>query len=246
MTHDVPGLPELPGLPEQERYWETWQATKSITEWSQIRAEAILKLFRGLDLRQPKILDLGCGNGWFTERLAAYGDATGVDLSLKAMDEAKRQFPRATFLGGDLFEVELPSSHYDVVVSQQVIAHVVDQARYVERAASLLKSRGHLLLTTPNRFVMDRLGDVGWETTPPEHLEFWLDKKALLRLLRPRFEILHFTSILPIGQQGLLRLVNSEKLNGALRRVIPEARLRTWKERAGFGYTLIVLARKRD
>jgi SAM-dependent methyltransferase len=240
MTHDIPGLPE------QERYWETWQSTKSITQWSQIRAEAILTLLRGLELKQPNILDLGCGTGWFTERLAAFGSATGVDLSLKAMAEAKEQLSKATFLGGDLFEVDLPRGHYDVVVSQQVIAHVVDQARYVERAASLLRPRGHLILTTPNRFVMDRLGDLGWEPTPPEHLEYWLDGKALRRLLRPRFEILRFTSILPIGRLGLLRIVNSEKLNGALRRLVPEARLRAWKERAGFGYTLVVLARKRD
>lgn len=235
-----------PGLTEQERYWETWQATKSITEWSQIRADAILALLRRLELRQPKILDLGCGNGWFTERLAAFGDATGTDLSLKAMAEAKQRFPRATFLGGDLFEVDLPRNHYDVVVSQQVIAHVVDQARYVERAASLLKPHGHLILTTPNRFVMDRLGDLGWEATPREHLEFWLDKKSLLRLLQPRFEILHVTSIIPIGRRGLLRVVNSEKLNAVLRRIFSEARVRAWKERAGFGYTLVVLARKRD
>jgi 2-polyprenyl-3-methyl-5-hydroxy-6-metoxy-1,4-benzoquinol methylase len=240
MTHD------LPGLPEQERYWETWQATKSITEWSQVRAEKILSLLRHLDLKQPEILDLGCGNGWFTERLAALGRATGTDLSLKAMAEAKQHFPRATFVGGDLFQVELPLNHYDVVVSQQVIAHVVEQARYVERAASLLKSRGYLILTTPNRFVMDRLGELGWETTPPEHLEFWLDGKAVRNLLRPHFEVLEFTSIIPIGTQGLLRLVNSEKLNRALQLVIPEARLRSWKERAGLGYTLVVLARKRD
>jgi 2-polyprenyl-3-methyl-5-hydroxy-6-metoxy-1,4-benzoquinol methylase len=238
--------PDHPGLPEQERYWETWQATKSITEWSRARADAILGILGRLALREPNILDLGCGNGWFTERLTAFGSATGTDLSLKAMAEAKERYPAATFLGGDLFEVDLPLNHYDVVVSQQVIAHVVDQARYVERAASLLKPRGYLILTTPNRFVMDRLGDLGWEATPPEHLEFWLDGKALRRLLRPRFEVLDLKSILPIGHRGVLRLVNSGKLNGALRRFIPEARLRTWKERAGFGYTLVVLARKRD
>ena len=102
-----------------------------------------------------------------------------------------------------------------------------------------------MILTTPNRFVMERLGEHGWEPGPPEHIERWLDRAALYRLLRPRFEILRFTSILPMGTGGILRLVNSAKLNRALQRVIPEARLRGFKEWAGLGYTLIVLARKR-
>ena len=238
--------PEIPSLADQERFWETWQETKSITEWSLARAESIFSLFRSLNLQDPEILDLGCGNGWFTERLADHGRATGTDLSLKAMEEAKVRFPRAAFIGGDLFEVALPAAHYDVVISQQVIAHVLDQARYVKRAASLLKPRGYLILTTPNRFVMERLGDLGWDATPPEHLERWLDRKSLMRLLRSRFEILRFTSILPMGQRGILRLVNSTMLNRALNLVMPEARLRALKEWAGLGYTLIVLARKRD
>lgn len=237
---------EVPGLSEQERYWETWQRDKSITPWSQTRAEAILGILRGLELERPAILDLGCGNGWFTERLATFGPATGTDLSLKAMAEARTKYPSATFIGGNLFDVDLPRAHFDVVVSQQVIAHVVDQVGYVERAASLMKPRGHLILTTPNRFVMDRLGDVGWEVTPPEHLEFWLDEKAVRKLLEPRFEILSFRSIIPMGRKGILRVVNSEKVNRLLQVVIPEATLRSWKERAGLGYTLVVLARKRD
>jgi 2-polyprenyl-3-methyl-5-hydroxy-6-metoxy-1,4-benzoquinol methylase len=238
--------PEFPPLADQERFWETWQDTKSITEWSLARGEVILKLLRSLRLREPEILDLGCGTGWFTERLAAFGKATGTDLSQRAMEQARSRFPSANFIGGNLFEVALPTAHFDVVVSQQVIAHVVDQPRYLERAASLLKSRGYLILTTPNRFVMDRLGDQGWEATPPEHIEQWLDRKSLVQLLRPRFELLSFTSILPMGDRGVLRLVNSAKLNRALNLVIPETRLRALKERAGLGYTLIILARRRD
>jgi 2-polyprenyl-3-methyl-5-hydroxy-6-metoxy-1,4-benzoquinol methylase len=238
--------PEFPTLADQERFWETWQETKSITEWSLARAGAIVELLRSLKLQDPEILDLGCGNGWFTDRLAEFGRATGTDLNRKAMEEAKQKYPRATFIGGDLFEVDLPLAHYDVVLSQQVIAHVVDQPRYVERAASLLKPRGTLILTTPNKFVMDRLGDAGWDATPPEHIEQWLDRKSLSGLLAPRFEILRLTSILPMGQRGILRLVNSARLNRALGLAVSPSRIRAFKERAGLGYTLIVLARKRD
>jgi SAM-dependent methyltransferase len=236
----------FPELADQERFWETWQASKSITDWSLARAEALLHLIRSLDLKDPSILDLGCGNGWFTERLASLGRATGTDLSSRAMEEAPHRFPSATFLAGDLFELDIPAAPFDLVVSQQVIAHVTDQPRLVERIASLLKPRGYLALTTPNRFVMERLGDLGWDPTPPEHIEQWLDRKDLLGLLRPRFHVLRCTSVLPMGQGGILRLVNSARLNRALGMVIPPARILELKERAGLGYTLMVLARKRD
>ncbi len=239
-------MSEFPPIADQERFWESWQETKSITSWSLARADVLLRFLRSLNLTQPEILDLGCGNGWFTERLAEFGRATGTDLSLKSMAEAKTRFPRATFIGGDLFEVSLPEAHYDVVVSQQVIAHVMDQPRYVERAASLLKPKGYLILSTPNKFVMDRLGDLGWDATPTEHLERWLDRKGVRKLLEPRFEVLRFTSILPMGRLGILKFTNSVRVNRVLNLMFSEARVNAFKEWAGLGYTLIVLARKRD
>ena len=237
---------EFPELADQERFWETWHEAKSITTWSLARAEALLALIRSLNLRNPNILDFGCGSGWFAERLSTLGTVTGTDLSKKAMEEARARRPDIQFLEGDLFTVEIPTAPFDLVVCQQVIAHVVDQPRLLERAASLLKPGGYLVITTPNRFVMDRLGDLGWDATPPEHIEQWLDRASVERLLRPRFEILRFSSILPMGTKGILRIVNSSRLNRMLARVIPEARIREWKQRAGLGYTLIFLARKRD
>jgi len=236
---------EFPSLDDQERFWQTWQATKSITDWSRRRAEVLLHWLRSLRLPNPDILDIGCGNGWFTERLAQLGRATGVDLNRKAMEEAQARTNAATFIGGDLFELPLVRESYDIVVAQQVIAHVMDQARFMERVADLIKPAGLLLLTTPNAYIMARLGDVGWEPNGPAHIEQWLDRKSLFRLLEPRFTILRFTSILPMGRRGLLRVINSRKLNRALGALIGSNRLEALKERAGFGYTLIVLARKR-
>ncbi|HET9251420.1 MAG TPA: class I SAM-dependent methyltransferase [Candidatus Eisenbacteria bacterium] len=236
---------EFPELADQERFWETWQEAKSITPWSLARADALLALIRSLKLGNPRILDLGCGTGWFAERLSSLGTVTATDLSKKAMEEARRRRPDIRFLDGDLFTLEIPDAPFDLVVCQQVIAHVVDQPRLVERAASLLKPQGYLVITTPNRFVMDRLGDLGWDATPPEHIEQWLDRRSLERLLRPRFEILRVSSILPMGTRGILRFVNSSRLNGMLSRIIPETTIRAWKERAGLGYTLIALARRK-
>lgn len=107
-----------PTLDEQQRYREWWQEARSINEWSLKHSESILTFLRSLTLDHPKILDLGCGTGWFTEKLAHFGQATGVNLSEKAMTTAKSRFPHITFLSGNFFEIPFPAEHFDVVVSR--------------------------------------------------------------------------------------------------------------------------------
>jgi hypothetical protein len=52
--------------------------------------------------------------------------------------------------------------------------------------------------------------------------------------------------ILPMGQRGILRVVNSYKLDRLLQLALSPATITALKERAGVGYTLIVLGRKLD
>jgi 2-polyprenyl-3-methyl-5-hydroxy-6-metoxy-1,4-benzoquinol methylase len=232
-----------PTLADQQRYWDhRWQDTEAPNAWSRTRGDTILAWLRSLSLDRPRILDLGCGTGWFTAQLARYGQAIGIDLSETAIAAARERYPQATFLVGDLFQMSLPPEDFDVVVSQEVIAHVADQVGYLERAAQLLKRGGYVIVTTANKFVMER---VDWPPQPSGHIEQWLNMKDLKRLLRTRFRILRATSILPMGHRGILRMLNSHKLNFLVRPLISPPHLDALKGRAGLGYTLIVLAQKR-
>jgi 2-polyprenyl-3-methyl-5-hydroxy-6-metoxy-1,4-benzoquinol methylase len=197
---------------------------------------------RSLPLDHPNILDLGCGTGWFAEQLSHVGTVTGIDLSETAISLASAQFPQITFIAGNLFELPLSAETFDVVVSQEVIAHVPDQVALLDRISHVLKPGGYFVVTTVNKFVIERMYH---PPDPPQHIKQWLDIRALKHLLRPRFRVLRTTTVLPMGHWGLLRLINSVKVNAALEWLIPEPYLETLKEWAGFGYTLIVLAQKR-
>jgi hypothetical protein len=70
--------------------------------------------------------------------------------------------------------------------------------------------------------------------------------RSFKRLLKPRFDILRATSIIPMGNQGFLRVVNSHKINSFLETLVARERLESWKEKAGWGYSLVVLAKKRS
>lgn len=236
-----------PSISEQQEFWETWNAKlrdpEHLNDWCLRRAEVILQFLRSLNLEKPGILDFGCGTGWLSEMLARFGSVTGVDLAESAIATARTRCPDCTFFAGDFFKMALPAEHFDVVISQEVIAHLPDQAAYVERAASLLKHGGHLIITTPNKFVIER-ADV-FPQQPDAHIEKWLTLGRLKDLLRPHFRVLGSTSIFPMGNQGILRLVNSTKVNSVLAAFMTRRRVEELKEKFGLGYTLILLAQKR-
>src|SRR6185437_13445816 len=133
---------------------------------------------------------------------------------------------------------------FDLVISQEVLAHVEDQPAYVTAAANALKPGGYLILTTANKFVMDRLGVSAFDPFPPEHIEQFLNAKSLKRLLSPHFIVLKMTSALPLGSAGILRIVNSYSLGRVLQLIVAHSTIDTWKERAGLGYCLLAVAHK--
>ena len=237
----------MPTIEQQKDYWEFWQQTRTDSRWSLERAHAAIQLVRDLSLDKPNILDLGCGTGWFTEQLAEFGTATGMDLNDKAMVEAQQRAPQIKFIGGNIFEHPLDLNSFDVIVALQVIAHVDDQAGFMHQAAKLLKHSGHLILSTNNRFVMQRLGAMDWGSHESSgHIENWLTKSELVKLASPQFEVLKAWTISPVGNGGVLRFVNSARLNVMLEHIAPAESLRRLKERLGLGYSIMMLARKRS
>jgi SAM-dependent methyltransferase len=238
-----------PSISEQKNFWDAhWQKPnerKVLNEWTERRATEILGLIRGLNLQRPRLLDMGCGLGWFTERLAELGEAHGIDLSFEGIAVAKARRPDLSYLSGNVYEAPLPKNYFDIVVSQEVIAHVENQPKYVERAAEVLKPGGYLIITTGNKFIMDRLGDVGWHVFPPEHIETELYRGQLKRMLGKHFEVLKDFTVIPQGHGGILRLLNSHSLNSFLAKFVSEEKLTKLKEKAGFGWQMIFLARKK-
>jgi 2-polyprenyl-3-methyl-5-hydroxy-6-metoxy-1,4-benzoquinol methylase len=239
---------KVPSIDDQRQFWDwhwqNWEDRKVLNAWTERRAHVILGLIRGLDLAKPRILDLGCGRGWFTERLADLGEAHGIDLSPDGIAAAQARRPDIKYQAGNIYQSNLPEDFFDVVVSQEVIAHVEDQAMYVEFAADALKVGGYFIITTGNKWVMDRLGNVGWNVQPPQHIAHQLSRPQLKKMLAPRFKVLKSSTIIPHGSLGLLRFLNSYKLNSAARLIMSQQKIDELKERAGLGWQMIFLARK--
>ena len=178
---------QYPRVQDQHRFWnwhwEHWRERGTINDWKDQRHDVVLRFLSSLPLEHPEIIDLGCGPGRYTEKFTRFGQVTGVDLSDEAIAMAKSRYPNVTFLAGNLYELPLPLEHYDVVISQEVIDHVEDRVEFLDRATSLLKPGGYLLLACNNKFVMDRLGEGVSPPQPPEHISQFLTVRGWKRLL---------------------------------------------------------------
>jgi len=238
----------LPSLEEQRRHYDAWNTAHRASDLSdlgpesQSRAEALLDAVRRLPGPRRRILEVGCGTGWLTEHLTRLGDVTAVDLSPRAVELARERGVAADLRSGDFIAMPLPEGAFDVVVCMDTLFYVYDQPAFLERVARTLRPGGHLVMDTINPFVFRRWSPIG--PPAPGQVRRWLGARAVRRLLEPRFRLLETRTVLPRGDRGLLRLVNSVKLNRGLDRVLGAGRVRRAKERLGLGHARLFVARR--
>ena len=100
-----------------------------------------------------RVLDLGCGSGYGTARLAA-APATVIGID-RIMPDAANRDGGGHFARADLYGLPLREGVFDLVVSFQVIEHLEDPGHYLRAIAGFLKEGGQAILTTPNLAMSD-------------------------------------------------------------------------------------------
>jgi 2-polyprenyl-3-methyl-5-hydroxy-6-metoxy-1,4-benzoquinol methylase len=247
MSAKPSGFP-YPTIEQQAAYFDSWnvrcraKAFDEIDANTKAGAQKILEMLHSLQLTQPAILEVGCGTGWLTERLVDYGETIAIDLSPRAIEIAKHRRLSATFIAGDLCKQDFPLTHFDVVILPETISCIPNQAVFVDKIASVLKLGGYLILSSLNKFVFDRRSDLG--PRPQAEVSNWPSRKGLHQLLKSEFRILKSVTVLPMGDKGLLRIVNSYKCNSLLRLFIPKTTIDWAKEKLGLGHMRVILAQR--
>ncbi len=231
---------------QQRQAWNRWNASARevrLGRSSELQASTILRWTRALGRNDLRIIDVGCGTGWMSERLASFGHVTATDLADEVIQRARTRAPHVAFVSGDFMRLPFECESFDLAVSLEVLSHVADQPAFLARICELLRPGGHLMLATQNRYVLERWSEI--PPTAPGYIRHWVSAGTLRHLLRPYFDIVELTSLMPVGDQGLLRLVNSVKLNTVAALLVPRDILERLKEKLFLGHTLVALARKR-
>src|SRR3989339_175564 len=98
------------------------------------------------------LLDLGCDEGYFTDRLAkAIGCDTKYGVEIVAERAAVARKKGIKVSTADLNEkLPLPDNFFDVVLSNQVIEHLHDTDNFISELHRVLKSGGYAIVSTEN------------------------------------------------------------------------------------------------
>jgi SAM-dependent methyltransferase len=93
-----------------------------------------------------RILDVGCGDGLFFDRLQRFGQVEGIEPDDRIVQDPRwRSRIRPEALGPDFSS----SREYDLVLLLDVLEHIDDDLAALRSARSALREGGHLLLTVP-------------------------------------------------------------------------------------------------
>jgi SAM-dependent methyltransferase len=117
--------------------------------WLRSREEAILEVLHRYFPSNAglKILDVGCGDGLFFDRLAEFGDVEGVEPDAGLVNP---EGPHRSRIRIAPFDMNFRSSEsYSLVLMLDVLEHLDDPSAALHQAYSLLDPAGALLLTVP-------------------------------------------------------------------------------------------------
>ena len=135
------------------------------------------------DYSPANILDFGCGEGFLVDKMSERGcelpGYVGVDLREEAINEARTRNPTHDFECADIFQWPDDGRQFDLVIASEVLEHLIDPARFLDRLAAL--STANLLLTVPHEpwFQISNLvrgRDLIRLGNHPEHINHWNTK----------------------------------------------------------------------
>jgi 2-polyprenyl-3-methyl-5-hydroxy-6-metoxy-1,4-benzoquinol methylase len=242
---------------DEAAWWDLWNISYRSNDdtdlvSSELFSRAAVLINEIISGRECRVLEVACGTGLLSRMLSCCS-YYGLDLSGAAISVARRKSQTTglqirgaspVYEVADFHEWVLPAERFDVAVCIDAISSFRDQELAMRKLAESLGIGGRLVLTTINSFVYRRIrrtNGVRLESGPVSH---WLSPHELKTLVgRAGLVIERFCTIMPRGNMGILRLINSGRLNGALGPSVADW-LKRAKESAGLGQYSVVVARK--
>lgn len=101
------------------------------------------------DIRGKRVLDVGCGDGWFSILLAKRGAiVSGFDISAEGVlaaqewAEANGVAGSCSFVTGSIYDIPYPENSFDIVAGQSILHHATDKTKVASELARVLRPGG--------------------------------------------------------------------------------------------------------
>ena len=108
-----------------------------------------------------RLLEIGCGMGLYLQHLDPLGCETiGLEYDLLRAQEAKKVAKNV--IGGAGENLPFHSESFDLILSNEVIEHVVDDSKAIQEMIRALVPGGRLILFCPNRWYPFETHGIYW------------------------------------------------------------------------------------
>ena len=143
----------------------------------------------------PRILEVGCGPGYSTERIKTWrriGVFVAGEPEREMLEHAREFNPEIMFIRESAYALPHPDNSFDAVIMLEVLEHLDDPPAALAELHRI--SRGVVLISTPREplwralnFARGKyLGALG---NTPGHIQHW-SSRGLIRQVSPLFEVI--------------------------------------------------------
>ena len=76
----------------QQQFWNEWNSStreQRLDKVSREQAAVVCSWLRALDLKDARLIEVGCGAGWLSPQLASFGQVVATDLAAEVLDNAR-------------------------------------------------------------------------------------------------------------------------------------------------------------
>ena len=113
------------------------------------------------DLKNDKVLLLGCGTGDESQLLKEFNakDITGIDISKKSIEIAKKTYPEYKFMTSDMHKLPFEDEYFDFVYSSLAIHYSNNPEKVYKEVYRVLNNNGYFLFSVghPLRWTSEKV-----------------------------------------------------------------------------------------
>ena len=129
------------------RYGERYRDLYERHWWWRARTEFIVESIRRLSPPRGDILDIGCGDGLFFDRLSEFGEVEGIEPCAELVNPGNPHRQRIYISPFD--QAFQPGKQYSLILMLDVLEHLDNPAAALRQIAALLRPGGWFVATVP-------------------------------------------------------------------------------------------------
>jgi ubiquinone/menaquinone biosynthesis C-methylase UbiE len=134
--------------------YDDWYKTRIGKHVDSVESECAFNLFK--IKKGMKVLDVGCGTGNFSIKLAKKGcKVSGIDLSDKmlvlAREKAEKENLHINYYNMNIYDLNFPDEYFDAVFSMATFEFIEDMDKAIIEIFRVCKDKGQIMIGTINR-----------------------------------------------------------------------------------------------